>query len=162
MSKTLTRARDIALHITDLMAGITKANGYETDIGVHVFRGKRKIDDTHVPCGVIIEGEDKPGGEQGRGSQQVTQSYVLGGYAECDPDHPNDTAHKIISDIKKAVFTNTDATRAEQINGTTSFGGQVKSVTYRGRDIGPRTDGVPIVFAVVHIDVVFAEQLTAA
>lgn len=162
MSKTLTRARDVAIHLTELMAGITTANGYETDLGVRVFRGKRKIDDTHVPCAVIIEGEDKPGGEQGRGSQQVTQSYVLGGYAECDADHPNDTAHQIISDIKKAVFTNTEATRAEQINGTTSFGGRVKSVTYRGRDIGPRTDGVPIVFAVVHIDVVFVEQLAKA
>lgn len=161
-TKTLTRARDIALHITSLLADISKTNGYETDIGVQVFRGKRKIDDTHVPCAVLLEGEDKPGGEQGRGSQQITQSYVLGGYAECDPDNPNDTAHQIISDIKKAVFTNTNPTRAEEINGTVSFGGRVKSVQYRGRDIGPRTDGVPIVFAVVHIDVTYVEQLSAA
>lgn len=161
-NKTLTRARDVALHINDLMAGITKANGYETDIGVRVFRGKRKIDDTHVPCAVMLEGEDKPGSEQGRGSQQVTQSYVLGGYAECDPDHPNDTAHQIISDIKKAIFSVADDNRVDRLSGTVSFGGRVKSVTYRGRDIGPRTDGVAIVFAVVHIDVVFVEQLSAA
>lgn len=162
MNKTLTRARDIAAHITTTLAGITKANGYETDIGLRIYRGKRKIDDTHVPCAVLIEGEDKPGAEQGKGSQQITQSYVLGGYADCDPDQPNDTAHMIISDIKKAVFSNTDATRADEMKGTVSFGGRVKSVTYRGRDIGPRTDGVAIVFAVVHIDVVFVEQLSAA
>lgn len=162
-AKPFTRARDVALHITDLLKGITKANGYETDIGLtHVFRGKRKIDDTHVPCAVIIEGEDKPGGTQGPASQQVTQSYVLGGYAECNPDHPNDTAHQIIADIKKAVFSIVDPSRQEQISGSTTFGGRVKSVSYVGRDIGPRTDGVPIVFAVVHIDVLFVEQLTAA
>lgn len=160
--KTLTRARDIALYITGLLAGISKANGFETDIGTQVFRGKRKIDDTHVPCAVLLEGEDKPGTEQSRGSQQITQSYVLGGYAECDPDNPNDMAHQIISDIKKAVFSNTDATRVDTTMGTVSFGGRVKSVHYRGRDIGPRTDGVPIVFAVVHIDVVYVEQLSAA
>lgn len=161
-NKPYTRARDIAQHLTTLMAGITIANGYETDIGVRVFRGKRKIDDSHVPCAVLLEGEDKPGGTQGSASQQVTQSYVLGGYVECDPDNPNDAAHAIIADIKKAVFTLADPTRAEEISGTTTFGGRVKSVTYTGRDIGPRTDGVPIVFAVVHIDVVFVEQLTAA
>lgn len=161
-NKPYTRARDIAQHLTTVMEGITTANGYETDIGVRVFRGKRKIDDSHVPCAVILEGEDKPGGTQGPASQQVTQSYVLGGYVECDPDNPNDAAHSIIADIKKAVFTLIDPTRAEEISGTTTFGGRVKSVTYTGRDIGPRTDGVPIVFAVVHIDVVFVEQLTAA
>lgn len=157
-----TRARDIALHLNNLLAGITKANGYETDIGLHVFRGKRKIDDSHVPCAVLIEGEDKPGETQGPASQQITQSYVLGGYAECDPDQPNDTAHQIIADIKKAIFTVADPTRAEAISGSTTLGGRVKSVTYEGRDIGPRADGVPIVFAVVHISVVFVEQLTAA
>ena len=112
---------------------------------------------------IEIEGEDKPGGAQGAGSQQVTQSYVLGGYAECDPDHPNDRAHEILADIKKALFGLTpDATRAERAGAEFSFGGRVKSVSYRGRDIGPRADGVPIVFAVVHIDVVFVEQLTQA
>ena len=64
---------------------------------------RRKIDDQQVPCAVLIEGEDKPGGAQGAGSQQVTQSYVLGGYAECDPDHPNDRAHEILADIFEAT-----------------------------------------------------------
>lgn len=161
-NKPFTRARDIALHLTGLLSGISVANGYETDIGLRVYRGKRKIDDSHVPCAALIEGEDKPGGTQGAASQQITQSYVLGGYAECDPDHPNDRAHQIIADIKKAIFTVVDPTRAETISGSTTLGGRVKSVTYMGRDIGPRADGVAIVFAVVHIDIVFVEQLTAA
>ena len=163
MTAPFTRARDIALHLDGLLAGITKAHGYETDIGVRVYRGRRKIDDDAVPCAVIIEGEDHPGGTQGPSAQQVVQSYALGGYAQCDPDHPNDTAHQIISDLKKAVFgLPADATRAEQATGTRSFGGRVKKVEYKGRDIGPRADGVAIVFAVVHIDVTFVEHLDAA
>lgn len=155
------QAREIALHINNLLSGITKANGYETDIGLAVLRGKRKIDDSQVPCAVLIEGEDRPTSTQGPASQKITQSYVLGGYAECNPDHPNDRAHEIISDIKRAIFS-APATRTEQLRGTTTFGGKVINVTYRGRDIGPRADGVPIVFAVVHIDVEYIEQLNAA
>ena len=75
-TKPFIRARDIAAHLTTLLAGISKADGYETDIGLRVFRGKRKIDDSHIPCAVIIEGEDKPGGTQGGASQQVTLSQA--------------------------------------------------------------------------------------
>lgn len=157
-----TRARDVADHISSLLEGIRATSGYETDIGTTVYRGKRKIDDSAVPCAVLMEGEDNPGGTQGDASQQVVQSYVLGGYAKCDPDNPNDKAHEIIADLKKAVFTLVDPTRAEQIQGTQTFGGKVKKVEYKGRDIGPRADGADIVFAVIHIDVTFVEQLTAA
>lgn len=162
MNKPFTRARDVALHLSGLLASITAANGFETDIGRAVYRGKRKIDDTAPPCAVLIEGEDTPGDVQGAVSQKITQSYVLGGYAPCDPDNPNDVAHQIIADIKRAVFSTKDATRAEQIQGTCTFGGRVKRVSYRGRDIGPRADGLAIVFAVVHIDVEFVEQLDRA
>lgn len=163
MSQVLTRARDVAQHLTNLLAGIRLTNGYETDIGATVYRGKRKIDDDAPPCAVLIEGEDRPGNTQGLSSQVVTQAYVLGGYTACDPDNPNDAAHKIISDIKKAVFTApTNPTPAERHAGTLTFGGRVKKVEYKGRDIGPRADGVPIVFAVVHIEVTFVEDLAAA
>lgn len=159
---TLTRARDIALHIDGLLRTVTKANGYETDIGLKVFRGKRKIDDRSVPCSVLLEGDDSPGGQQGNGSQKITQSYVLGGYAPCDIDNPNDVAHQIISDLKKVVFQRVDLTKAETHLGNTTFGGRVKEVTYAGRNIGPMGDSAAVVFGVIHIDVTFVEQLDAA
>lgn len=162
MTLPLNRARDVALHINSLLQQITVANGYETDIGIKVFRGKRKVDDRSVPCGVLLEGDDAPGGTQGDGGQVVTQSYVLGGYAPCDPDHPNDTAHKIISDLKKAVFQRVDLTKVESIQGTTTFGGRVKNVVYAGRNIGPMAESSAVVFGVIHIDVTFVERLHLA
>ena len=162
MSQVFTRARDVAAHLSTLLAGVRVANGFETDIGVRVYRGKRKIDDTSVPCAVLLEGDDTPGETQGTDYQKITQSYVLGGYAPCDPDNPNDAAHQIVSDLKKAVFQLVDPTKAESINGSQTFGGRVKNVEYKGRDIGARTDGGSIVFAVIHIDVSFVERLSAA
>lgn len=151
MNQVFKRAEDIALHLTALMGSITKANGYETDIGTSVARGRRKIDDDQIPCSVIIEGEDRLGDTAGRFDIRVTQSYVLGGYDQCNPQHPNDQAHKIIRDIKRAVFTD----KGHQNN----WGGAVLKVEYRGRDIGPRADGVPIVFAIVHLDITYAEDV---
>lgn len=151
MTQILNRADDIARHISTLMSGITKANGFETDIGSTVARGRRKIDDDQIPCSVVIEGEDRMGDATGRYSIRVTQSYVLGGYSRCDPQHPNDTAHQIIRDLKKAIFTDTGPTN--------NWGGKVLKLEYRGRDIGPRADGVPIVFAIVHVDVTYTEDV---
>lgn len=144
------RAEDIALLIQARMLQITQANGYETDIGSRLLRGARKVDDTWVPCGVIIEGVDRVdnGPSSRTASAKVEQHYVLGGYLKCDPQHPNDAAHKVIRDLKKAIFA----------DGTT-LGGKVTKVEYKGRDIGPRTDGVAIVFAIIEITVTYVENL---
>lgn len=146
----INQAFEMSLYISNLLAQITVANGYNTDIGAKVLRGRRKIDDTQVPCAVMIEGEDHPGDNIGRDTLKITQDYVLGGYVRCDPDHPNDAAHLVLKDIKKALFPD-----SRDLN----FGGRALKVRYVGRDIGPRADGVPIVYAVVHIEVDYAEAL---
>jgi len=93
----------------------------------------------------------------------VTQHYALVGYMPCDPDYPNDAAHQVISDFKRAIFRlPADVVDYEQVSGTRSFGGRVKSVHYLGRTIGPRADGRAIVFAMIEIAVVYVEQLDAA
>lgn len=147
----LTKASDIAQYLTELLGTVKQANGFHTDIGLNVFRGKRAKADEAVPCAVIIEGEDHPGESAGREAIKITQDYVLGGYVECDPDNPNDAAHLVIKDLKKVLFGQGPR-----------LGGRVAAITYRGRDIGPRPDGVAIVFAVVHISVTFAETLADA
>lgn len=157
MTQQFHTASEIALYMTNTLAGITKANGYHTDIGLErVFRGRRKIDDDQVPCAVIIEGEDNVTSEGRPPNITVVQSYVLGGYSDCDPDNPNDTAHLIIKDLKRAFFKDVDSRMGN------TFSGRVVKVEYKGRDIGPRADGVPIVFAVIHIDVTYAENLAEA
>lgn len=152
-----TKASDIAEHLTSLLAGITVSNGYNTDIGLRVYRGRRRIDDEQIPCAVLLEGNDTPGDNISRESIKITQAYVLGGYTGCDPDNPNDAAHAIIKDLKKAIFKG-----GLLPNGSVNFDGQVRSVQYRGRDIGPRADGKAVVFAVIFIDITFAETLADA
>lgn len=148
-----TKASDIAEHLTTLMEQIKIVDGYHTDVGLKIFRGRRKVDDDMVPCGVIIEGDDRPGDNTSREEIRIDQSYVLGGYVPCDPDNPNDAAHLLLKDLKRVVFGN---------GNKTNLGGRVRAVTYQGRDIGPRADGKAIVMAVIFIDVTFAETLADA
>jgi hypothetical protein len=79
----------------------------------------------------------------------ISQSYMIDAFDVCDPDNPNTKALSMIRDIKRAIFK-TDAT----------LGGAVKKVSYLGRDIGPRPDGVAMVQARVMISVEYVEDLT--
>lgn len=149
MTTMLQNAELIALEISSRLAAIRLANGCETDIGATVYRGKRKVEDDASPCAVLVEGTDTVTDRPGKmATVKIEQSYVLGGYVACDADNPNDAAHGLIRDLKKAMFSDGG-----------NFGGKVHLVSYKGRDIGPRTDGVPIVFALIEIGVTYIENL---
>lgn len=147
---TLHQAAEVANELTSRLSQISVANGSNTDVGLKVLRGRRRIDDNQVPCVVLAEGPDQPSAGPGRlPTVELAQTYILIAYHECEPDHPNDMGHLLLKDLKRAIFH----------DGVT-LGGKVVRVTYRGRDIGPRGDGVGIVCASVEIDVNFVEDLT--
>ncbi len=146
----MSKASDIAAALTERLEAIREEANCLTDIGRKVFRGKRKLDEGCIPCAVIVEGDDKVEGAQ-PGEVKLSQNYILEGHAKCDPDHPNDTAHKIIADLKKAIFS---VERGEQ-----KLGGICIRVAYKGRIISPREDGLDLVSAAIEIEVVFVEKL---
>jgi hypothetical protein len=148
-----TNSDAIAADIKARVAQITKANGYETDIGLTIFDGRTAVNDEDVPCTSIIEGADTVKSTPGRSAAwKIEQLYVLVGYAPCDPDAPNAAARAVIRDLKRAIFKTNGKPDA-------TFGGKVLEIEYRGRNIGPRADGVPIVMGIVEIAVVYAESL---
>ena len=145
-----TTATQVAAEIERRISAITIANGFATDIGTQVFRGKRRIEDGAIPCATITEGNDNPTSRAGRAPLiAIDQDYIVGGYVQCDPDHPNDAAHLVLKDIKIALFGD---------GGT--WGGVAKIVNYKGRDIGPRSDGGNFVFAIVEFSVTYVEDLS--
>lgn len=149
---TFVRAEDVAEEIATRISAISIANGCETDIGLRLMRGRRKMPgDDEPPCSVLIEGGDELDDNAGRSQTariKVRQTYMIDGFDRCDPDNPNTKAHAMIRDIKRALF-----------KGDRNFGGKVFEVAYLGRDIGPRPDGVALVQVRVMIEVSFAEDL---
>jgi hypothetical protein len=145
-----TKASEVAGAIATRITQIKVVDGYETDIGLRVFRGRRNVDESAVPCAVLIEGADTPTDRPGRlPSVGIRQRFVIAAYVPCDANNPNDAAHAAIRDVKRAIFA-----------GDATLGSKVLRVMYAGRDIGPRADGVPVVFVTVEIDVEYVEDLT--
>lgn len=154
MTTLLKTSEEVSIEVADRMSAILLTNSCETDIGIKMFKGRRKISDDQVPCVVLIEGEDNVTDLSGRTltDARLSQRYALVGYDVCDADDPNVKAHAIIRDLKRAIYRT-----AGQPSG--NLGGVVRAVRYRGRDIGPRADGVAIVMALIEIDVEFSEDL---
>lgn len=149
-----TSAEEVAGEILARMAAIRIANGYETEIGTTVFDGRIAVNDQDVPCVSVIEGTDNVLSTPGRAALwKVEQTYSLVGYAPCDPASPNVTARAIIRDLKRAIFKSNGKADA-------TFAGKVLEIHYKGRNVGPRADGVAIVMSIVEIAVVYAESLS--
>lgn len=147
---TLSKAAQISAEIKERLQGILLAHGCETNIGRDVMMGRRKLPgDDQPPCIVVMEGDDNIKDQPGRIPQVlVSQAYVFDAFDKCDPDNPNNRAHAMIRDMKRAIFA-----------GDTTLGGKVRAVNYLGRDIGPRPDGVALVQARVMIAVEYVEDL---
>lgn len=153
MTTILNSAEAIAQEIERRVALITTANGFETDIGATIFQGRVAVNDDEPPCVSIIEGNDTVHGTPGRSAVwKIEQVYALVGYVLCDPAQPNTAAHRVIRDLKRAIFKTNGKPDA-------TFGGKVLELHYKGRHIAPRADGVAVVMAIVEIAVVFAESL---
>lgn len=148
------KSADVAAEVKARLQGILVSNGSETDIGASVFMGRRKMPgDDEPPCVIVTEGDDDVGDTAGKrmtAQIKVRQVYVIDGFDKCDPNNPNDKAHAMIRDIKRAIFSNSNR----------MLDGKVFAVDYMGRDIGPRPDGVALVQARVMIAITFAEDLS--
>lgn len=144
----MSTASTLATAISNRLKEITIANGYATDIGLRSFRGRRSLTENHMPCSVLVEGDDMPTSQALKGVV-IRQTYAIEGHDACDANNPNDKAHLILGDIKRCIF-----------GGDTEFGGLVKQVFYKGRNIQPREDGQAVVSASIVIEVQFVEDLT--
>lgn len=147
----MSKASDIAAAITARLAQISIANGYHTDIGLRVFRGKRDLDEPDAPCCVLVESDDSvaPASASRNTKVIITADYAIEALLACDPDHPNDAAHLAITDLKRALF-----------NGDPSYGKLInKGLAYTGRVIEPRESGSGLVGVQVKVQAEFVEEL---
>lgn len=137
------------------LATCTVSQGAETNLGLVQYRGRRMVDPDMVPCVTLVEGDDEitEGDGVGTAGVQVNQSFVMLAFVPCDPDHPNDAAHAALRDMMRAVF------RTEG-RGDRTLGRQVQRVSYRGRDVGPRSDGDASVCVVLEVAVRFYLDLS--
>lgn len=142
-------ASALALEVSDRLSQITILNGYATDIGTSVKRGKRRLTPEDAPFIVLQEGEDRADARTRR-TAKLAQQYTAEAHMVCaDPEHPNDTAHLMLADLKRAIFS-----------GDFRFDNRVAELNYIGRAIGTREDGTDLCFASITFELVFSEDFT--
>lgn len=152
-------AKTLSANIAARLQTITIANGYRTDIGKNVKRGKLKQTIDSIPCCFLIEGDEKLKDSSQTANMPARakpalallgQRYIMEAHLACDADNPNDAAHDAAIDIKTAMFS-----------GDRTFGDIVINLNYAGKTIGRREDGVAVVPVYVQIDAWYSENLTA-
>jgi hypothetical protein len=144
-----TTASELALLVSERVAAIQIANAFNTDVGLKVYRGKLSLNLSDLPCVVIVEGDDTTE-DQRKSEIKLQQQYVIEAHHSCDPLQPNDTAHLLLKDLKRAIF-----------GGDVTFGGRIKrdGLKYLGRAIGTRADGTNICAASITIAIEYVEDL---
>lgn len=148
----------IGAELATRLAARTVAQGAETDLGLRVFRGKRRVDDAQMPCSVVIEGSSSPIDDLNRAGEVLhSMDIALHAYVPCDPDNPNVAAHAALRDLKRAVWplVTTEPRRID-----TNLGRLASKLSFQGQDIAPRADGAGFVLAVLQISVEVSEDLT--
>lgn len=147
----MSKASDVALALTAVLQTITTVNGFNTNIGLRVFRGRGAFEPDEMPLTILVEAEDRVE-DQKRSQVKIAQRYIAEGHDNCDPLNPNDKAHLMLADLKRAVFA-----YSETIDPLGN--GLIKSIKYIGRTIAPRPDGQAFVSASIEFECVFVEDL---
>lgn len=143
----MSTAKEIGTALAGNLATITSTNGYKTDMGLRVYKGRRALDDSFIPCVVLAELPDQVADAVQHGTQiLVTQRYVMEAHVPCDPNNPNDAAHDAIEDMKRLVFG-------------LEHHAQIRTLNYVGKAILPRQDGSAYVGASLTIECSFKERL---
>ena len=143
----MSTAKEIGTALAGNLATITSVNGYKTDMGLRVYKGRRSLDDSLTPCAVLAELPDQVADAIPHGTLiLVKQRYVIEAHVPCDPNNPNDAAHDAIEDIKRMIFGR-------------EHHAQIRTLNYVGKAILPRQDGSAYVGASITIECTFKERL---
>ena len=138
--------------IVNLLKNIDGNGTYYCDIGERVYKGRFSFDDDDtyplLTVQEVSESNDNPDSPILQ-KVKINKRISVHGLADIsDMNNPNDTAHGLISDIKKAIFS-----------GDPRLNGDCISVKYIGSSISAKEDSVTKVSCTVDLAVVYAENL---
>lgn len=140
--------------IVDRLETISVANGYNTDAGSHVFRGRTYIDeDNELPGLTVIENDEQGTEAQVSGTQvRETTGYEVHGLITADPNNPLDAGHQLVADIKRALFQHPSGPEFETLpkSGAT--------LEYLGRQVLSSPLGSELAEVMVQLNVSHSEQ----
>lgn len=113
-------------NLTDLLEGITPANGYEHDLAAAVFRGRLKYGPKDpIPMISILEAPIPQEPNVARGENVGSTGpweILIQGFVDDDHNNPTDPAHILMAEVKKRLAENKREDRGHNMLG---MGGRV-------------------------------------
>ena len=138
--------------IKTLQAGLEQiqtANGFATDAGLRISRGRKKFASNETfPLLFIHEGEESVSKRMGI-TNHLEMPVSIEGFIEADINNPLDDGHKLLADIKKSLSPALSQNRRLIFNWE-----------YQGRVINPPDDGSRYTNVTVQVVLHWAEELT--
>lgn len=110
-------------------AGITVANGYNTDIGANVLRARKKVDPDEVPVAVVIPGAEKATAKYGELSCVMTMRVE--GIVDFGASDPSVVSEQILGDLKKC-FLAPENKLTSPVSGWSRSPDYIDSIGYTG------------------------------
>lgn len=145
----ISKADAIAGLLVQRMKQIRVVNGFNTDAGMTVYRGRIALDESKFPCVTLFEDEEFVLEQKNHDiSCVVSAPFVTEGHCLCDPDNPNVAGHALVADIQKALFKD-DVRLGELL---------IQPLMYAGRVINGRPDGQNFVTVQVKFSARFVFQ----
>lgn len=104
------RKLTILKRLTEVLEGITTGNGYDYDLGGHVFRGRRIFGaETVSPFLSILETEQGDDQANTAGRDKVVRlewwTLHVQGWLTPDDEHPTDDLYNLLASVEKRVAT---------------------------------------------------------
>lgn len=128
-------------------AGITKANGYNTDAGKVVIVNRETFDEeTEIPSVMILPGLVSQSDRRGDDEVLWSRPFVIEAIATEDTDNPGDVAEDLMADLQQAILDPADVT----------LGGLAVDVTLGDMATALTEDGSNIAGAFIDFTVVFS------
>lgn len=148
------------LIILDFMARvavITVANGYNTGIGAHVLRARKKIDADELPAIVVFPGIEKA--EHAYGETRCKMTMRVEGIAEFGSTDPQIMSEKILADLKKCILQPYNALTSP-VTGWSRSPDYIDSIVYtEGGNEDPPEDGQTTAGAFISLEVGYTTKL---
>lgn len=142
-------AKRLVLEISSRCQQITVANGFHTNAGQQVFRGRVTFDAEADPLPALSIFAHEEVIEQNMHDERmdVKLNIAIFAHAETDALNPLDIAEDLVADIKRAVL----------LLSNRSAGGLCQDIRYAGREAAPPEDGSNTTSVRVHFEVLYPE-----
>lgn len=124
-------------------------DGFNTDAGLNVYRGRRSFDwadATLFPAVSVFDPVEEADPSHEERIDNILTVFIEG-HCWADPDDPADGAHDLLADIKKAVLVYDNQT----------LGGLAASMEYGGREIEFPDDAGSVVTVRVTVKIAYPE-----